>query len=146
MEYRAYILNFKANGQYFNMGGFGGGWFPPQGGNGGEFRKNKKYASWVLRQRTGVPNLTQTQAFLDCLRFGESLGGGISPPGGERRGVSKKNSKKYAKWVLCQRTCVPNLTQIQPFLECSKSGESLGREKPVSQSVSEWVSQWDYRI
>ena len=35
MWYRAHIPNFKANGRYFKIGGFGGGDFPHRGGTGG---------------------------------------------------------------------------------------------------------------
>ena len=43
------------------------------------------YATWVLYQRACVPNFTQIQAFLDYLKFGESLGMISPPPGGNDR-------------------------------------------------------------
>ena len=79
-----------SNFRLFEVRGKFWGDFPPMGVNRGEFRKkNKKYATWILCQRTCVPKLTQIQAFLDCLKSGESLRG-ISPPGGERGGISEK--------------------------------------------------------
>ena len=39
---------FKVRGKF-------GGYFPPRGGTGGNFGKNKKFITWVLCQRTCVP-------------------------------------------------------------------------------------------
>ena len=77
MGYRAYIPNLKAIGRYFKMGGFGGGGFPPQGGEREGISENGQNSSTsnVLENihTKFQDNLTKFRGFF--------LGGEVTPGG-----------------------------------------------------------------
>ena len=64
MWYRAYIPNFKAIRRYFEMGDFGGGFPPPQGGERGKFKKMKKDPPSIHTWRC-VPSFIKIGQYVD---------------------------------------------------------------------------------
>ena len=80
---------FQVNRMIFQDGGIWGGYFPPQGGTGGnegEFRKTDRTLTLVMRQRTYIPSFKTIKVNFEILKFR----GEVPPLGGGNGGEFRK--------------------------------------------------------